>query len=378
MSLSREEQIEQVFFFRSLLERLADNVAMQELLPLLREEVLATTKLPMAIDYLLTELTHHGVMAPAMQQLNHYFSPFQAFVVAEAERERGRFDFRVGLEILRKQAEYLAATPTRPGLFMYQFEAICRNRLSYDKGLLAVSQDPFLDEAWKNWVLTVRRQIGIVELADMVYVRSEYYVLQKSARHEPPPLSGAEILFGEKEGRIAMANRQKDPLLLLAALQRQLSISGRTATQVHGRQAISVGTDGSPPGAAGNAAEATGRGAARRDRHYQILQFARTSLVMGCSNQVLWNRRDDPADWSSVPIAADTRPRCRHGLRPGRAHPGWRGHLAPGPNPRCQIRDSHRRPRIDNISRCGRSWRVDFVGFAVNFQQVYEVASSAG
>jgi hypothetical protein len=223
LQLSREEQIEQAFFFRSLLERLADNVAMQELLPLIREEILATTKLPMAIDFLLSELTHRGVLAPAMQRLSHYFTPFQAFVVAEAERESGRFDFRVGLEILRQQAEYLAGPATRPGLFMYQFEAICRNRLSYDRGLLAMSQDPYFDEPWQSWILTVRRQIGIVDLSDMVYVRSQFYVLQKSARHEQPPLAADEVLFGEKEGRIAMANRQKDPLLLLAALQRQLA-----------------------------------------------------------------------------------------------------------------------------------------------------------
>src|SRR3972149_1103635 len=31
------------------------------------------------------------------------------------------------------------------------------------------------------------------------------------------------ILFGEKEGRIALANRRKDPLYLFAALQRHLS-----------------------------------------------------------------------------------------------------------------------------------------------------------
>ena len=30
------------------------------------------------------------------------------------------------------------------------------------------------------------------------------------------------MLFGQKEGRIAMANRRKDPLLLFAALHRQL------------------------------------------------------------------------------------------------------------------------------------------------------------
>ena len=30
------------------------------------------------------------------------------------------------------------------------------------------------------------------------------------------------VLFGSKEGRISLANRRKDPLLLLAALHRQL------------------------------------------------------------------------------------------------------------------------------------------------------------
>ncbi len=105
---------------------------------------------------------------------------------------------------------------------MYQFETMCRNRLTYDSGLLAISQDPFYDSAWQEWVLTVRRQIGIVDFADMVYVRSQYYVDQKLARKEIAPISGEEILFGHKEGRISWANRQKDPLLLLSALQRQL------------------------------------------------------------------------------------------------------------------------------------------------------------
>jgi len=34
------------------------------------------------------------------------------------------------------------------------------------------------------------------------------------------------MLFGQKEGRIAMANRRKDPLLLFAALHRQLGYPG--------------------------------------------------------------------------------------------------------------------------------------------------------
>ena len=49
----------------------------------------------------------------------------------------------------------------------------------------------------------------------MIYVRSELY--RKTRRKAEKP-----ILFGEKEGRIALANRRKDPLYLFAALQRHL------------------------------------------------------------------------------------------------------------------------------------------------------------
>ena len=67
----------------------------------------------------------------------------------------------------------------------------------------------------------MRRQIGIVDIADMVYVRSQYYVNQRALRRgsEEPE---KPVLFGEKEGRIALANRRKDPLYLFAALQRHL------------------------------------------------------------------------------------------------------------------------------------------------------------
>src|ERR671919_56356 len=123
--LGREEYIEQSHFFRALGERLAGNVPAQEILASVREEVLATTKLPMAINFLLGELRHEGLLGPAMARLPHYFTPFQAYVVQESENERLRFDLRVGLEILRHEAEYRAGEPTRQGIFLYQFEALC-------------------------------------------------------------------------------------------------------------------------------------------------------------------------------------------------------------------------------------------------------------
>jgi hypothetical protein len=245
--LGREEYIEQAHFFRALAERLRENVPAQEVLASVREEVLATTKLPMAIDFLLAELRHAGAFGAAMSRLDHYFTPFQAFVVQEAENERGRFDLRIGLEILRREAEYRAAEPTRPGIFLYQFEALSRNRLGYDRGLEAVARDPAFDATWQDWIRTVRRQIGMVDLADLIYVHSEHYRqrgekqgndsrAKRAERAEPSPdnsglvddpaLSDVPargvILFGEREGRIALANRRKDPLYLFASLHRQL------------------------------------------------------------------------------------------------------------------------------------------------------------
>ena len=93
--LDREEYVEQAHLFRTLSERLADNVPMQELLGYVKQEVLSTTRLPMAIDFLLTELKHIGMMSTAMARLPHYFTPFQTYVMQEAEAERGRFDLRL-------------------------------------------------------------------------------------------------------------------------------------------------------------------------------------------------------------------------------------------------------------------------------------------
>jgi len=225
--LPREEYIEQVHFFTVLRERLTENMPAQEALAALREEVLATTKLPMAIEFLLAELKHQGVFSRGMRQLAHYFTPFQSYVMCETENDRSRFDLRIGLEILGREAQYRAQGDlkvgiSRAGLFFYQFEALCRNRLGYDEGLEAIAADPSYDRPWRDWILTVRRQIGIVELSDMIYVRSEFYI-DKMAQLDPTQIADRSLLlFGRQEGRIAWANRQKDPLLLFAALHRQL------------------------------------------------------------------------------------------------------------------------------------------------------------
>jgi hypothetical protein len=219
--LDREELVEQAYLFRALGERMEQQISTQELLETIKEELLTTTKLPLAIDFLSAELKLRGVLATAMARLPHYFTPYQTFVVEEAEKERGRFDFGVALEILRAEAEYRAAGASPQGVFLYQFETLCRNRLGYDRGLTAMSGDPIYDEAWRQWLLMVRRQVGLVDIADLIFVRSPYYAKSKGGRLDPEEAS-RPVLFGEKEGRIALANRHKDPLLLFSALQRHL------------------------------------------------------------------------------------------------------------------------------------------------------------
>ncbi len=221
--LDREEYVEQAYFFRVLNERMRQHMATQDLLVSLRDEVLSTTKLPMALDFMAAELKLAGGFASAMERLPHYFTPFQTFVIAEAESEKGRFDFRVALEILERDARYRSENATPQGVFLFQFESLCRNRLGYDRGLEAMSRDPMFDDNWREWILTVRRQVGLVDFADLIYVRSQHYVNQRQRRQLD--LEGPEkpVLFGEKEGKIAFANRQKDPLWLFAALERHLN-----------------------------------------------------------------------------------------------------------------------------------------------------------
>ncbi len=218
--LEREEYVEQAYFFRVLGERMRQNLATQDLLPSIRDEILATTKLPLALDFLVGELRFRGEFAPGMGKLAHYFTPFQTFVMGEAELERGRFGIGTALVILEREANYRAQGSTPQGIFLYQFECLSRNRLNYDRGLQAMSDDPTFDDDWKEWVLTVRRQVGIVDLADLIYVRSQYFAQQQQRNGQDEP--DRPMLFGEKEGRIAWANRQKDMMFLFSALHRQL------------------------------------------------------------------------------------------------------------------------------------------------------------
>jgi hypothetical protein len=236
--LDREEYVEQEYFFRVYRERLQEGVPSQEILQTIHEELLATTRLPMAIDFLRAEILHKGRISDAMARLAHYFAPFQAFVMERAEDEESRFEQQTALRILELESRYRAAAPRMAGLFVYQLECIARNRLGYGRGLEAMSADPLYSTDWSRWILRIRGDLGTLELAELVYrVSDHFYSRRATGRAAGGTETTSErglVLFGEQEGRIAKANIGRDPLYLFAALQRHLgypSVPRTTSTE---------------------------------------------------------------------------------------------------------------------------------------------------
>ena len=219
--LDREEYIEQTYFFRVLRERVEENSPTQTVLEHMPEELLSITRLPIAVGFLATEIKHTGLLSSGFAKLGHYFTPFQAFIIAATEDENARFSIDIALLILEREARYRSATPSPQGLFVYQFEVLSRNRLGYDEGLERMKGDAIYDADWRAFLDMTRRQIGVFDFGDLIYARSELYV-REQRRQLPDYVPPAPPLFGEKEGKIARANRGRDPLYLFAALQRQL------------------------------------------------------------------------------------------------------------------------------------------------------------
>ena len=158
--LDREEYIEQAYFWRTFYERLREGVPGQEIIAQVHEEILSTTKLPMALDVMLGELRHRGKLSDGLAILPHYFSPFQRLVLTKAEDESVRFDTLVGLKILEAEADYRSReSATLAGLFLFQFECVARNRLGYHDGMKAIAEDAIFNEDWRQWIRFVRQQV---------------------------------------------------------------------------------------------------------------------------------------------------------------------------------------------------------------------------
>src|SRR5580704_1556579 len=143
--LDREEYIEQAYFFRAFRDRLTDNLPAQDILTRVHEELLSSTRLPYAVQFLASELKHSGLLGSGFSRLPHYFTQFQSFIIQQGELVTSRFPMHTGLLVLEREAHYKAEKPTKAGLFVYQFETIARNRLGYLDGFSAIAADPIYD-----------------------------------------------------------------------------------------------------------------------------------------------------------------------------------------------------------------------------------------
>ena len=245
--LEREEYIEQAYFFHSFRDRLVDGLPAQEILARIGEELLSTTKLPLAVSFLHAEIKGSGLMAPAMARISHYFTAFQTHVISQAEIAMSRFSMEQALLILEREAKYKSENPSLAGLFIFQFESLSRNRLGYTRGLAAMAADPFYTEDWQDYILTLQTRLGDVDFADLIFVRSAYFV-QERQKTNPEFEPKYPTLFGEREGKIARANRGRDPMYLFSALQRQLGYPEvpRPAAPTSSRPASSCSSRRSP------------------------------------------------------------------------------------------------------------------------------------
>ena len=193
----------------------------QEILNALHEEILSTTRLPMAIQFLATELKHTGLLSSGFAGCRTTSRRFRPSSSSQTEDERKRFSIDVGLSILEREAQYRAGTPTRRGCSSTSSRRLSRNRLGYDEGLACHGRRSVL----RRRLAGVhrhgappgrRRRLRRPGLSALGTLRA------RPAPPDPDYVPPVAPLFGEKEGKIAKANRGRDPLYLFAALQRQL------------------------------------------------------------------------------------------------------------------------------------------------------------
>ena len=227
--LDREEYIEQAYFFHVLRERLSENVPAQEVLERLHEEILSTTRLPYAIQFLATELKHAGLLSAGFARLLHYFTPYQAFVIQQTEEEGKRFNIQSALVILEREAAYRAAAVTKPGLFVYQFEAVSRNRLGYEAGLQAMFNDPMYDDAWRL------SATGPPASRRRRFCRHHLRALRVIRQRPPPRTAGLRTAFATALWRERRQDRQGQPrprsALSVLGTPAPARLSGGTATE---------------------------------------------------------------------------------------------------------------------------------------------------
>ena len=138
--LDHDEYVEQAHFFRTLGERLPQNMPLQDLLLSCRTR-----------SWRPRSCLRVGVSARRAETFRRdrrgdgeAAALFHARSRPTSCRRRKTSEVVLTCGWLSNccacEAEYLARGATRQGMFMYQFECLCRNRLRYERGLDAMAR----------------------------------------------------------------------------------------------------------------------------------------------------------------------------------------------------------------------------------------------
>ena len=219
--LEREEYIEQAYFFHAFRERLIDGLPSQDILSRIGEELLSTTRLPLAVSFLSTDIKGSGVMAPAMARIGHYFTPFQTHVVDQAEQDAQPLrdgasptgpgaggEVQGGEPIPAGAVRLPVRGPVAQPARLYEGPGGDGGRPLLHRGLAGLHPDAPQPAR--------RRRLRRPDLRALRVFR------ERAKQLNPEFIPKFPTLFGEKEGKIARANRGRDPMYLFSALQRQL------------------------------------------------------------------------------------------------------------------------------------------------------------
>ena len=160
------------------------------------------------------------------------------------------------------------------------------------------SRRPGVRPVWSDWIRRVRRQIGMVDLADLIYVHSEYYELRSRADQPsaadgarsparskagdvPARPSDAPVLFGERRGADRSGQPPQGPAVPVLIVAPPTGLSGGAAAASGGCRAGAPAAASKAAGATGKPAETSGGRAAGRTGSDQVLPAAGARPILG-------------------------------------------------------------------------------------------------
>ena len=164
------------------------------------------------------------MMSSAMTRLGHYFHPFQTYVIAEAESERGRFDLRIALQLLQPEADYRPEGADATGIVPVPVRiAVPQSpEIRYGPDGRSPAIPSTTSHGEHGFSGADGRSAWSISPTWSTFGASIFSRGGSNSRRKRIAGIRTPILFGEKEGKIAFANRQRDPLYLFSALQRHL------------------------------------------------------------------------------------------------------------------------------------------------------------